>query len=225
MPVTGAEDARWSAISSADDLYLRPNDDLVAVLLAAAERARAISLTSLEARSDPAHARWVRRWPGEHYRLLAALVATLQPATVVEIGTFKGHGALALAAGSSATKVITYDVVPWPEFADTALRASDLDGGQLEQRLGDLGDPAYLREQLVTLRSADLLFIDGPKDGVWEQHALAPILAALTDRRRLVILDDIRLLELVQLWRDLPFAKLDATSLGHWSGTGLLHTA
>jgi hypothetical protein len=37
-----------------------------------------------------------------------------------------------------------------------------------------------------------------------------------------VVVDDIRLLEMVQLWRDLPYDKIDATSLGHWSGTGLL---
>jgi predicted O-methyltransferase YrrM len=34
--------------------------------------------------------------PGEHYRLLAALVKLLQPERVLEIGTFHGLSALAL---------------------------------------------------------------------------------------------------------------------------------
>jgi hypothetical protein len=49
-------------------------------------------------------------------------------------------------------------------------------------------------------------------------------LAGRWPRRRVVVFDDIRVLPMLQLWRDLPFPKLDATSLGHWSGTGLLLT-
>jgi hypothetical protein len=104
------------------------------------------------------------------------------------------------------------------------LRSEDFETGRIEQRIGDLGEGAYLESQAHVLRSADLIFIDGPKDGVWEQAAFPKILGLLEDRRRLVVLDDIRLLTMVQLWRDLPYPKVDATSLGHWCGTGLLHT-
>ena len=117
---------------------------------------------------------------------------------VVEVGTFKGQGALALAAGGPDVKVVTYDVLAWDDF-DTALVASDFSSGRIEQRLGDLGDASYRATQLDTLRSADLVFIDGPKDGEWEQHAVPDILAELTDRRRLVVFDDVRLLPMVQL--------------------------
>lgn len=224
VPLRGAADARWSVVSSADDLYTRPNAELVDLLLAAATRARGVTLRELEARCSPQEAAWVRRWPGEHYRLLAALVEVLQPAVVVEIGTFKGQGALALAAGSATTKVITYDIVPWQEFPDTALRAADFHSGRIEQRIGDLGQISYLARQEDALRSADLVFFDGPKDGEWEQFACTEILSRLVDRQRLVVFDDICLLAMVQLWRDLPYAKLDATSFGHWSGTGLMYT-
>lgn len=224
VPLTGAADSRWSIISSAHDLYTRPNDELVGILADAASAARDADLTELEERCQPADARWIRCWPGEHYRLLTALVQQLQPRVAIEVGTFKGQGALAMAAGAVETRVITYDIVPWRQFPDSALREEDFATGRIEQRIGDLGEESFRESQLSTLREADLIFIDGPKDGAWEQRAVRPLLDCLTDRPRLVIFDDIRLLEMVQLWRDLPFPKLDATSFGHWSGTGLLHT-
>jgi predicted O-methyltransferase YrrM len=223
-PLTGAADARWSVISSAHDLYTEQNDDLVAVALGAAERARHLHLHELEARCGEPDLTWVRTWPGEHYRLLPALVQEIGARRVVEVGTYKGHGTLAIAAASDQTDVVTYDLIAWDQFADTALQESDLIEGRIVQRLGDLGDPAYREEQWGTLREADLLFIDGPKDGVWEQHAVREICEGLTDRRRLIVFDDIRLMPMVQLWRDLAFPKLDITSLGHWSGTGLMWT-
>ncbi len=225
IPVTGAADARWSVISTAHDLYVQPNDSLVAIALRAAEEARTLRLDALEARSADPDLSWIRTWPGEHYRLLAGLTRTLDAKNIVEVGTFKGQGALALAAGADHATVVTYDVMPWDGFSETALVLADFDGGRIEQRIGDLGDATYRATQVDTLRAADVVFIDGPKDGEWEDHAVPDILAHLTDRRRLVVFDDIRLLPMVQLWRDLPFPKLDVTSLGHWSGTGFLWTA
>jgi hypothetical protein len=102
------------------------------------------------------------------------------------------------------------------------LRDSDFSGGRLQQRLGDLADPDVLARELETLQGADLLFVDGPKDGRWERAFCSSVLPLLDDRPRLAVFDDIRLLEMVQLWRDLPYPKLDATSVGHWSGTGLV---
>lgn len=224
-PLRGAFDARWSVISSVHDAFGGTDDALLEIALNAADRARTLRLGDLEARCSEQEALWVHTWPGEHYRLLAALVLTTRPAYVVEVGTFKGLGALALSVGSSPPHVVTYDIHPWHEFSDTILSERDFKSGQLEQRIGDLGQASYRESQLETLQAAEIIFIDGPKDGEWEQYAVPAILAELTDRRRLVVLDDIRLLELVQLWRDLSFPKLDITSLGHWSGTGLLFTA
>ncbi len=184
-----------------------------------------IDVEDLAARCDPEFATWVRQWPGEHYRFLGALTATLRPSTVVEVGTYKGHGSLALRLGHRETRIVTYDLVAWHEIAGTALRVEDFTGGGIEQRLGDLADTSYLDTQLDTLKSAELIFVDGPKDGQWERRFCELVLPKLRDRRRLVVFDDIRLLEMVQLWEDLDLPHVDATSLGHWSGTGLVHTA
>src|SRR3954447_13598498 len=126
IPIIGAADARWSVISSAHDLYVQPNDDLVGVALRAAETARSVKLADLETRSVEPDLTWIRTWPGEHYRFLAALARTTDARRIVEIGTFKGQGALALSAGAPAdARVVTYDILPWSDFSDSALRQSD----------------------------------------------------------------------------------------------------
>ena len=221
-----ARHAEWSAVSSADDLYTQPNDALVELLLRAADLARGIHLDDLAARCRTTQeADWVRLWPGEHYRLLTALAQVVAPKVVLEVGTFQGPGALALLSGLEGEgRVVTYDVVPWSDVEGCILRSEDF-GPRLEQRIGDLTDDVFLAQETSTLRSADLIFVDGPKDGVFEPAFVAKVLPLLTDRPRLVVFDDIRRLNMLQLWRDLPFPKLDATSLGHWSGTGLLLTA
>lgn len=33
--------------------------------------------------------------------------------------------------------------------------------------------------------------------------------------------DDTKMIEMLELWRQLPLPKFDVTSLAHWSGTGL----
>ena len=226
MPVHAA-DSRWSVISSAEDLRPAPSQALIDLMLEAARQAQTITLDHVAARApNPDQRRWITCWPGEHYRLLAGLVRVLQPSTIIEVGTWQGLGALSLAAElPDGGRVITYDLLPWDQAPDQLLTETDFDGGRIEQRIGDLSDPATFEQELATLRSADFIFSDAPKDGAFEPAFLGLLLPELTDRRRLLALDDIRLLPMLQLWRDLPLAKADATSLGHWSGTGLAFTA
>jgi hypothetical protein len=65
-----------------------------------------------------------------------------------------------------------------------------------------------------------LILIDGPKDGVFEPAFLSKLLPVLR-AGQVLVLDDIRKLQMLQTWRDISLPKLDVTSLGHWSGTGL----
>src|SRR4029079_2492349 len=82
-----------SMIFSADD-ESRPSDRLVDVALDAVREARGISLEHLDERLDgPPSWPWI--WPGEHYRLLAALARVTEAETIVEIGTATGMSALA----------------------------------------------------------------------------------------------------------------------------------
>ncbi len=220
-PPVRARHVVWSAISSADDLVPGPTPELLDLALEAARRAREVRLDAVAERAVPAERAWVQQWPGEHYRLLAALVDTLQPRNVVEVGTFTGMGSLSLRERLPAGgRVVTYDIIPWERIPGTLLRAEDF-GPSLEQRMGNLADPAYFASQEETLASAELLFVDGPKDGVFEP-AFARLLVPLLERTgATVVFDDIRLPVMLQFWRDFPLPKLDMTSFGHWSGTGL----
>src|SRR3954451_10030376 len=102
IPIRGAADARWSVISSALVSGLQRNEALVGVVVRAAEPARSVKPADLETRSVEPDLTWIRTWPGEHYRFLAALARTTDARRIVEIGTFKGQGALALSAGAPA---------------------------------------------------------------------------------------------------------------------------
>jgi predicted O-methyltransferase YrrM len=199
---------------------------LIDLTLDAAREARRITLDDVVARAaSRQQATFVRQWPGEHYRLLAGLVRVLKPRTIVEIGTATGLSALALlsTAGDDA-QLITYDLIEWKAFRETILCEQDF-GIRLQQRLGDLSDPETFERESHILGSADLIFIDGPKDGAFEPRLAKSLIPLLNGRSAILVYDDIRVMNMLQFWRDLPLPKLDATSLGHWSGTGLVATS
>lgn len=221
-PPLRASDRRWSAIGSLEDETTAPSEDLVALGLAAAQVARDMKLESLIERcGDQRQARTLARWPGEHYRLLAGLARTAGPRRIVEVGTATGAGTVALLEGAPPeARVITYDLQAWDSFPGTVLRPEDFETGRVEQRLGNLLDVDYFRQQEGDLRGADLIFVDAPKDRVFEP-AVLPRIAELMQPGTLLVLDDIRLLPMITVWEDLRLRKLDLTSFGHWSGTGI----
>ena len=102
--------------------------------------------------------------------------------------------------------------------------------------LAEMTDPArpYTRRSFTALflegrawlaqrfAEADLIFLDGPKDGYFEARFLANLLSMKLQPHALLVLDDIRLWNMLRIWRDLPPPKLDMTSFGHWSGTGFV---
>ncbi len=206
---------------------------LVRLVLEVAQDSLALEPTVLLKRCVTDEQRsWAREWPGEHYRLLPALAARLleghDPVTgphgggghVVEVGTYTGMGTLALLEG--APRVVTYDLVPWSALANSVLRPEDFDSGRVEQRLGDLSDPAYFEDQIETLAGAALIFVDGPKDRRFEPRFTRLLTQAFSGSGKFVLFDDIRVANMVHLWATLGAEKLDLTSLGHWSGTGLV---
>jgi hypothetical protein len=214
-----------SAVLSLDDEPHRPSARLVDLTLAAGRRAWEIGFPGLRTRVGPETRGYLEVWPGEHYRLLAALVDVLQPALVVEIGTATGASALAmkefLPAGG---RIVTYDVVPWAQYPGVDLVASDLDH-RLEQRLVDLSDPAQAPLERDLLEQADFIFVDAAKDGVMELH-FCELFDRLSFRSPpIVLFDDIRMMNMIGIWRSIRHPKLDLTSFGHWSGTGLVEWA
>src|SRR5205085_3118297 len=79
--------AEPSWLYSADDEGGRPSPSLIDLALRLVDRARSMDLMDVSARIPAGQIRYPDVWPGEHYRLLAAAVALLQPKNIVEIGT------------------------------------------------------------------------------------------------------------------------------------------
>jgi predicted O-methyltransferase YrrM len=213
--------AEKSMIFSADD-EARPSDRLIELALAAAREAHGISLEHLDSRlPGPPH--WPSIWPGEHYRLLAGLARALQARTVIEIGTATGMSALALLAGVPEDgRVVTFDLVGWREFPGNVLREDDFADGRLAQHLDDLSRPDGAAKHADLLRHADLIFIDAAKDGEQEERFLELFDRTDFTGAPVLVFDDIRQWKMLRIWREVRLPKLDVTSFGHWSGTGLV---
>jgi predicted O-methyltransferase YrrM len=221
LPVRGRH-VLVSAIVSADDDHAKPSDRLLDVVLNAAALARSISMASvIERMTEPPY--YPDVWPGEHYKLLAGLVETCRPETVIEIGTATGLSALAMRTVLPAeSRLVTFDIVPWNKFPDTCLRAGYFEDGTLSQVIGDVSDPRVLRQHADLFQDADLIFADGPKDGRFEQVFLDRLADLTLPKKPLIVLDDIRLWKMLAIWRAIRLPKLDITSFGHWSGTGII---
>jgi predicted O-methyltransferase YrrM len=220
MPIR-ARHAELSVIASLDDSPGSTNGQLVETMLKVGTNALSLDLSELHERSAAA-SRFVSVYPGEHYRLLASLVEALEPQLVVEIGTFTGLSALAMLVKlRSDARLVSYDIVPWDAFPQTALRANDFRNGRLEQRLGNLADPGYFDANSETLQAASIIFVDGPKDGRFEPRFMQLLSSVPRTRPCLLVFDDIRLWRMLAFWRNLQLSKFDATSIGHYSGTGI----
>jgi predicted O-methyltransferase YrrM len=195
--------------------------DLIDLGLRAAQGAADIDLRHLHDRSVTAK-EYLSNFPGEHYQLLASLVSCLKPARVTEIGTYTGLSALTIltAIGRDA-KLTTFDVVPWDQIEGSALRPQEFTDGRLEQRIGDLADPGFFAQNQDVLLESDFIFVDGPKDGKFEPAFIQLLLSMRRTKAALLMFDDIRLWNMLRTWADLPLPKLDLTSFGHWSGTGI----
>lgn len=221
---TGVYD-EWTVIHDPGRDAAHPTDDLIRLLCAAATRAITIDLSDIADRAPRQVERSeINTWPGHHYRLLAALVDELEASSVVEIGTFTGASALTCASRPTVRSVVTYDIAAWNEIPFTLLAPEDLaaSGGRIEQRLLDLQDPVTFAAESATLASADLIFVDGPKDGRFEAAFFDLLLALERDRDCCLVIDDVKVNTMVEIWQEFPLAKIDAASVGHWSGTGIV---
>jgi predicted O-methyltransferase YrrM len=214
-----------SAVASLDDEPARPSDRLLDVAQQAIAAARHISMDAVSDRIRQGP-RWPDVWPGEHYRLLAALVKVTGAQRVVEIGTHTGLGSLALLSELPASgAMVTFDIVPHTSIAAAVLRSDDFADGRLQQVIADITTESGFAAHRETLRDADLIFADAAKDGHQERVFLERFEQAGFTQAPIVIFDDIRLMNMLQIWRDISRPKLDITSFGHWSGTGLVDYA
>lgn len=219
---TPARHAEISMIFSADDENYPPSNTLIEIALSAAREAQSITLSAISARLR-APPYYPDVWPGEHYRLLAALVKLLKPTQVIEIGTATGLSALSMKYSLPPnSNITTFDIIEWQKFADTCLRADDFQDGRLIQKIDDLSQTDTIQNYASLISEAQLIFLDAAKDGVGEYGFIENLKKIKFKNPPLLVFDDIRLWNMLKFWRELKAPKLDITSFGHWSGTGLV---
>jgi hypothetical protein len=212
----------YSIVSSIDDDPAKPTHRLIDISLDAISFARQVDLSWLSRRM-PGPPYYPDVWPGEHYKLLAGLVLACKPKRVIEIGTAQGLGALSLRGSLPVgSELITLDLIPWTGFERSMLVQSDFNDGSLRQVLGDLSDRGFFDSFADILTGCDLLFVDAPKNVQFERALLDNLSSIRLPPNLLVIFDDIRLWNMLQIWREIRRPKLDLTSFGHWSGTGII---
>lgn len=164
-------------------------------------------------------------FPGEHYRLLMGLIKALEPETLIDIGTYRGCSArVMLDYAPDYSQVHTFDLYDYLSFDWTVLTESDFASGRLIQHLDDLIDLDTFEYHKSLLTQADFIMLDGPKDHHFERtflHLLKDIES--TGKPKWLFIDDIRFDNMQDLWRSIKSPKLDISSFGHFSGSGLVN--
>ncbi len=223
-PVT-ARHAEYSMLYSEDDSMGRPNERLLDLAVEAIGCARKISLQDICARLGGRFSYGddlINLWPGEHYRLLASFVEIIRPSLVIEIGTGEGLSALSMLKYLSRdARLITFDVIAWRDYPRACLTEDDFADHRLKQVVTNLADPTAFAEYAELFQEADLIFIDAAKDGTFERTLLEKLDQLVYAKPPIFAFDDIRLWNMLSVWRDLRWPKLDLTSFGHWCGTGI----
>jgi hypothetical protein len=145
----------------------------------------------------------------EHYKLLAFVASLFPSQTIYDIGTHFGGSSVALS--TTAHKVISYDIV---EMKQLIVLPSNV-----EYKIGDFRkDPDVLNSPFI--------FVDvDPHDGIQERDFHSFFLES--KYKGIVLWDDIRAnREMHEWWSSIQesdtIKKVDLSTLGHWSGTGMI---
>ena len=146
-----------------------------------------------------------------HYKMLAYLSEQLENETFIDIGTYHGNSALALSKNTD-NKVITYDLKDFlPKEKKTIL-----DRANIRFVLAD-GCKEPVGNSRVIMLDVD------PHDGRQERKYIKKLIR--DGYSGLLILDDIHIKRnryMQRLWDSIRMKKIDATSVGHSSGTGII---
>lgn len=165
----------------------------------------------------------------EHYFFLAALSMQLNNKKIIEIGTHNGRSTIALNYGNlkngNNNSIYTYDIY-------NHLLPNIFNNTAIQFRMDNLFDHTIREVNREHLLSADLIFIDvDPHEGIVEYDML--LWLKENNFKGLILFDDIHLgpghmgitsgNSMQQFWDKIDNQyKLDLTSVGHWSGTGLV---
>ena len=153
---------------------------------------------------------------------MTAISVLLGPRIIWEFGTDTGMSALAMLEGNALARIYTVDIAGWRTKPDPWLLEEDFADERVTQVVADMADPEFFATWGDIIAGAELIFIDGPKNGRTEQAFLARLAAVPFHRSPIVVFDDIRVINMIDIWRGIARPKMDLTSYGHHTGTGLV---
>lgn len=211
----------WSAqVGIVDDIGVKRGTSMAKTIVNSINNAFKINLKSNKNKND---SKYFNIFPGEHYRLLAGLIDYEKPKTLIDIGTSSGMSSRVMLDYSKIdSEIITFDLIKWNEF-NSHLSKNDFKSRKFTQYLEDLSNYDIFKKHLALIDKADLIFLDAPKDGVFEYLFIRNLVKSnLSVKKRFLILDDIKFLNMIKLWRSIKSPKFDLTSFGHASGSGIV---
>jgi len=152
-----------------------------------------------------------------YYLFLNALVAEIQPKTVLELGTCQGGSALMMLLSLPAdAHLVSYDLGRDPEFLREVR-----DDTRLHLITGDSRDSSHFLA--LGLGTVDLLFIDtehSAKQVQAEWDAYRPLMSAGAS----IVMDDLYMNDVLEFWSQLSNEKIDTGSNYHQTGFGIFRT-
>jgi predicted O-methyltransferase YrrM len=147
----------------------------------------------------------------------------LKPSVIIEIGTATGLSALALKKYLPPKgKLFTFDLFSWKNDPNTFLQEEDFLDQRLIQFVEDLTEEKNIKKHQKILEEATFIFIDATHDGLVEKKLMESFKTLNFSAPTYILFDDIRVWTMLKMWREISDPKLDLTSFGHWSGTGVV---
>jgi predicted O-methyltransferase YrrM len=157
---------------------------------------------------------------GSHYTLLKAICKITNAKKVIDIGTYTGMSAISFLDAGCMVK--SFDIVSPFQFEDCILLPEDLNRSKIELINANLFDDIVFSNYKSELINSDIIFLDGPKFGGFEEKILPKILKLDFKQDTIIIVDDIYMKSMKVLWDSLECPRIDLALFGHVSGTGIL---
>jgi hypothetical protein len=149
--------------------------------------------------------------PGKsEYKLYSHLSSLFNNTTILDIGTRTGGSALALSYNEN-NKVISYDLI---EQGVSSIKKSNI--------IWKITD--FMNDADIDLSNVSIIMIDvDPHDGTQERVMMDWLKSK--NWKGILILDDIgpEWPEIQKFWNEIEEEKIDATAIGHASGTGIIN--
>lgn len=144
----------------------------------------------------------------EHYRLLTHISNYFSNEIFIDIGTFKGCSALALAT-NKCNEVYSFNIV------------KETDLNKLPENCIFILDDILKENYKDLILKSKLILLDTNHDGVFEISFYEHL--KKMNYKGYLLLDDIFLnSEMMSFWKNIELDKLNITQLGHSTGTGVV---